>query len=202
MKRKDLDDLGLTSEVLEKAGLPEDLPDKIFALHGKDIEGHKAKIETLEGENKSLTAQLDEAGKQIEGFKKLNPEEIQKAADEWEAKAKAAQEETAAARKESDEKVAALRFDHALEAALKEAKVKDPADVIPNLKRDKLVLNEDGSIVGLEEQLKPLRESKDYLFSDTEPAPKIVLGGNNQTISADAFEAAARKGAQLPEPKG
>ena len=46
----------------------------------------------------------------------------------------------------------------------------DINDIIPHLKKDAVVINEDGSVTGLAEQLKTLSESKPYLFKTTTPA--------------------------------
>jgi hypothetical protein len=101
--------------------------------------------------------------------------------------------------------VAALKFDHALEGELKAARAKDPADIVPHLKRDMLKLGEDGKLIGLKEQLDPLVESKSYLFDQdeeedeegTEEEPQIVLGGHSRSVIGDSIVDAARKGAGL-----
>jgi hypothetical protein len=177
-------------EELIKLGIAEDVVDKIMAMHGQDIEGHKAKLTSTQTELDGIKAQLAEAGKTIEGFKSLNVDQIRASADEWKAKAEQAQKDAAA-------QVAALKFDHALESALTGAKVRDSVSVKAHLKTDALRLNEDGSILGLNEQLETLKKSKGFLFEDTVPTPKIVAGGNNQTVMGDAVVSAARRAAGL-----
>ena len=51
MKRKDLEDLGLEKEVV----------DKIMGWNGADIEAEKAKIKAAEGERDNYKSQLDTA---------------------------------------------------------------------------------------------------------------------------------------------
>lgn len=201
MKTKDLEKLGLTAENLEKGGLDADLPDKIFALHGKATESLKEKITSLEGERDGLKDQLKTAGEAIEEFKKLDPEGIKKAADDWKTKAEQAQEAAKKAAKDADDKVAALNFDHALEGALAEAKAKNPKAVKALLKTVDLKLTEDGSIAGLKEQLEKVREENEYLFSDAETPIEIVTGGKNQPVLGDAMIQAARVGAGLVSSK-
>jgi dsDNA-specific endonuclease/ATPase MutS2 len=191
MKREDLKKLGLTDEVIEKAGLEADLPDKIMALHGKDIEKHKEDLATATTAAEGLQKQLDEANKQIESFKELKPEELQKAVEDWKTKAETAEAE---AKKQID----ALKFDHALDGALLGAKAKNPKAVKALLKIDDLKLTDDGKLLGLDEQVEALKTENDYLFESDEPEPKIVAGGKNKTVIGDASVIAARQAAGLP----
>jgi hypothetical protein len=202
MNKKDLEKLGLTSEALKKAEIDEGVLDQIIVLHGKDIEAHKARITTVEGERDGLKEQLAEAGATIEDLKKLDPEGVKKRADEWEAKAKAAQKAAEEAAKEAEAKLAAMKFDHTLDAALGEAKAKNPKAVKALLSLDNLKLNdEDGSIVGLSEQLEKIKSENDYLFSEETPTPKIITGGNNSNVIGDSMVTALRKGAGLEDAK-
>jgi hypothetical protein len=177
-------------EDLTKLGLAEDVIDKIMGLHGSDIEGHKAKQTSTATELEGIKAQLLEAGKQIEAFKGMNVDQIKASADEWKAKAEQAAADGAA-------QVAALRFDHALEGALSGAKAKNSKAVKALLDNGSLKMNEDGSILGLKEQLEKIKSENDYLFNDVAPTPKIVTGGNNQSVIGDAVVIAARKAAGL-----
>lgn len=181
MKREDLKALELSDEVIES----------VMKLHGQTVEKFKTDLTTLRTEADTLKSQLAEADKQIESFKGLDIEGVQKAADEWKAKAEQAQQEAAA-------KVESLKFDYALEKGLGEYKVKDPADVLPLLKRDMLKLGEDGAVIGLKEQVEPLKTSKPYLFVDDTPQPRIVAGGQKPSVTNDALVSAARKAAGLP----
>lgn len=79
-------------EDLIKLGIAEDLVDKIMALHGSDIEGHKTRLTTVQTELDGLKKQLSEANTAIEGFKKLDVDGIKAAADEWKAKAEASRQ--------------------------------------------------------------------------------------------------------------
>ena len=59
MKRKDLEDLGLEKEVV----------DKIMGWNGADIEAEKAKIKAAEGERDNYKSQLDTATEELDKFK-------------------------------------------------------------------------------------------------------------------------------------
>lgn len=177
-----------------KLGVAEDLVDKIMALHGSDIESHKAKLTTAQAEADGLKKQIADANAAIEGFKKLDPEALQKAADEWKAKAEAAQAD-------AEKQLAQLKFDHALDGALAGAKAKNAKAVKALLDPSLLKLNDaDGSIVGLDEQLKKVKEGNDFLFDSDQPTPKIVTGGSPTTVLGDPMLLAVRKAAGLKAP--
>lgn len=193
MKREDLEKLGLTAEALEKAGLSGDVINQIMTLHGKDIEGHKSKLAEAVSTADALKKQLADANGQIEGFKDLKPDELKKAADDWKAKFETAQTEAAA-------QVTKLKFDHALDGALTAAKVRNPKALKALLDGEALKLDEkDGSILGLDKQLEALQKSDAYLFAEADDTPRIVTGGNNQTVVTDTFAAAAFRGAGLKQ---
>lgn len=183
----------MNAEDLKKLGLEdEEVIQKIIVLHGKDIEGHKTKLTTAQTELDSTKAQLAEANKAIEGFKGMDIEGVKKSADEWKTKAETAQAEAA-------KQVAALKFEHTLGDALTGAKAKNAKAVKALLDLENLKLNEtDGSIIGLDDQLKKIKESNDYLFDSETPLPKVVVGGNNKSVITDSVVQAARKAAGLP----
>ena len=105
-------------------------------------------FDALEARANGLQAQLSEANGKLEGY---DPE--------WKAKAQQMQQE-------ANQKVEAVRFDYALKAALTAAKAKNPELVAKSINRDALKLT-DAGLVGLEEQLKALKESDGYLFEGT-----------------------------------
>jgi DNA repair exonuclease SbcCD ATPase subunit len=109
-------------------------------------------IKDLKDELKNRDTQITDLQKAVKGNEDLENKlkDLEKANGDWETKYKAAQ------------------IDAAIKLAAKDAK--DPADVLAFVDKSKLQLNEDGSIVGLDDALKTLRESKAYLFGDSEPA--------------------------------
>jgi len=58
-------------------------------------------------------------------------------------------------------------------------------------------LNDDGSIVGLTEQLENIKTENGYLFEDDQPTPRIVSGGQPKTVIGDPVILAARRAAGL-----
>jgi hypothetical protein len=198
VNKKDLEKLGLTKEMLEKSGLDAGVLDEIIVLHGKDIEKHKGLLETAGTEATALKTQLVEANKTIDGFKAMKVEDIQKAADDWKVKAETAEADAKKIKEDNETAMVKMKFDQALVVALKDAKVKDPSDIIPHLKVDMLKVGEDGKFIGLTEQLSPLKEAKEYLFESDEQTPEIITGGNNNSVIGDVVIDAAREAAGLP----
>lgn len=173
MKRKFLEDLGLEKEAI----------DKIMAEHGKSIEKYKDDLAVKEAENNTLREQLSLANDEIEGFKKLNIEEIQKAADDYKKKFEEAE-------KKAKADMEKIQFDHALEKALTDAKAKNAKAVAALLDFETIKLK-DGKLVGLKEQLEAIQKDNDYLFDledtegnsgDTKPN---FLGGISGSSSKD-----------------
>ena len=187
MKREDLKALGLTDETQI---------DAIMAAHGRDVEKFKASVDTAKAETDGLKAQLTEANTQIESFKGMDVEGVRKSADDWKAKAEQAE-------KDRDAGILKVKQERALDRDLeKKYSVKDLIAVKAHLKSDDLkYVEKDDAFIGLEEQIKPIKEGYSNYFSDTKPAPQIVTGGNNQSVITDAMVEAARQGAKLPAAK-
>jgi len=120
----------------------------------------------------------------------LDPEALQKAADDWKVKAETAQAEATS-------QIAALKFDHALDGALSGAKAKNVKAVRALLNTELLKLADDGSVSGLKEQLEKIKSENDYLFESDTPTPKVVVGGNPKNVLSDSMVLAARRAAGL-----
>jgi len=182
MKREDLEKI---------EGLSKEAVDKIMALHGQDIEKHKAAVAAAHAEIDGLKKQLEEANAAIESFKQLDVDAIKAAADEWKAKAEKAEADRVA-------EVSRLKFEHALDVALSGAKAKNVKAVKALLELDKLKFSEeDGTILGLKEQLEKVKAENDYLFESSEATPRIVAGGKSKSVIIDPVIQAARKAAGL-----
>ena len=180
MKRDDLKAKGLTDEQI----------DFVMGEYGRDVESHKAKLTTAQAELDSVKTQLTEASTTIDGFKALNVDQIKAAADEWKAKAEQAAKDAAA-------QISSLKFDHALDGALTGAKARNAKAVKALLDSNALKLNDDGSILGLNEQLAKIKSENDYLFDGEAADPKIVAGGNSKSVISDPMMIAVRKAAGL-----
>ncbi|HHD2969837.1 TPA: phage scaffolding protein [Clostridium perfringens] len=155
MKRKFLEDLGLEKEVI----------DKIMAENGSDIEAEKAKTVEFTTKLESANSQLKEANNTITNLKKNNSnnEELQEKVKEYENTIKTQ-------KTEYETKVRNLTLDSAINNALTKAKAKHSDLLASKFDRDKLVINEDGTVTGLDEQLKGFQETYKDMF-------EVTLGG-------------------------
>lgn len=106
--------------------------------------------------------------------------------------------------KKYDADISAARLDNALNLALAGARVKNPKLAKGALDMSLLKLDGD-KLLGLDDQLKKLKESDGYLFEE-EKAPGRVETGLDHKDSLDGdidkFAAAAMKGAGLNTEKG
>lgn len=117
---------------------------------------------------KAAQGQLAEANTAIEGFKALDVDGIQKAADEWKAKAEQAQ-------KDAEAQVAAVKFDALLEGAITKAGGRSTKAVKAMLDLDALKGSKNQE-ADLQAALAELGKSDGYLF-ETGEAPPPYAGG-------------------------
>lgn len=134
----------------------------------------KADLEHAQGQITTLTGQLSDANKKLEGY---DPE--------WKTKAEAD-------RKKLEEQ----QFNFALERALAAARPRNAKALLNFLDRDKLTLV-DGEVIGLDKQLEALKKGEDtsFLF-ETEPARRTGMthqyGGEGSPDKKDMANAALR----------
>lgn len=118
----------------------------------------------------ALSKQLGERDKQLEELGKLKPEELKGEIQRLKG------ENEAAAKKYAAE-LADLKLNGAIEnRLLKEGAVNTKA-VRALLDGEKIKLSEDGSLTGLDEQIKALRENEKWAFA--QPAKEVPGSGGN-----------------------
>jgi len=169
----------MKTEFLKSLNLSQEVIDKIMAENGKDIAVEQKKAEKVIQERdsyklkaESLETQVNDANTEIQKFKDMDIDGIKKAADDW-------KETAEKAKADADKQISQMKFDYALSAALTGAKAKNTKAVKALLDMDGLKFNDnDGKIVGLDEQLAQIRADNDYLFESDEPAPEFVKGTN------------------------
>ncbi|MBZ4662775.1 MAG: hypothetical protein JG776_457 [Caloramator sp.] len=127
----------------------------------------KAKFDEINEQKKLYKQQADDLNRQLEDMKKQakGNEELQNQIQELQAKLQ-----------ESENKIKDVSLTAAIKMAAIKANAKDPDIVSMLIDKSKLNIKEDGSIEGLEEQLKSIAESKAFLFG--EPQTKIGSGSN------------------------
>ena len=147
-------------ELLEKLAKGETTVDDVLAaIDEADKEKvPRSRLNDKNNELKELKAELSNRDEQINGLKKAA-----KGNEELEKKLQSLEQQN----QEWEQKYKQTQIDTAIKLAAKDAK--DPADVLAFIKKDSLQLNEDGTIAGLDEALKSLKESKAYLFAEEQP---------------------------------
>lgn len=130
----------------------------------------KADADNLRNQVSTLTGQLGEANKKLEGY---DPE--------WKTKA-----ETEAKRLRDQQ------FDFALDKALAKSGARSGAAVRGLLNRDKLQLADDGEIIGLDKQLDALKKAEDtaFLFEEQKKVSTGMSHEGGTEVTQDKKEAA------------
>jgi len=174
MKRKVIEDLikglGVTDEAEIKKAV-----DKIMDENGNDITPLKTKIATLEEDIEVQKGVVETKNTKIKELEGVDIEALKKA--EYE-KGKA----------EGSKEVEDMKFNTALETALKGFKVKDKASIIGHLDMKKIGREKDEKtgeikVTGLEEQIKPIQENENlkYLFESEEDNKNLPNFSTQQT---------------------
>ena len=159
-------------ELLKKAGIEEGKLDSVIGDISKELPKHfipKDKYNEVAEAKKKLEADIVERDKQLEQLKAAagSNEELKKQIETLQAENKKAAEEWQA-------KMAQMQLDFAIEKALAAAKAKNAKAVKALLDMEKVKLDGD-QLLGIDEQLKALQQSDQYLFGDSGK----VGGGTN-----------------------
>ncbi len=179
MKRKIIEEqiksLGVTDEAEIKK-----VVDKIMEENGNDITPLKTQIETLKEDIEVNKGVIEQKNTKIKELEEVDIDAL-KTAEYERGKA------------EGSKEVEEMKFDTALETALKGFKVKDKASIMGHLDIKKIGREVDKDtgdikITGLEEQIKPIQENEklSYLFESEEdnsnlPNFSAKQNNNNQT---------------------
>lgn len=132
----------------------------------------KADLDELNGQITTLTGQLNDANKKLEGY---DPN--------WKTQAEAAQKQ-----------LEKMQFDFALEKGITAAKPRNAKAVMALIDREKLKFA-GGEVIGLDKQLEDLKKNEDtaFLFVSDQETPKLKTGithQNNGTGTPDKKDAA------------
>lgn len=151
----------MNKEKLLELGLNEEQAEKVLAMHKEALTGFipKARFDEVNETKKELEQQLKERDKQL---KELG--EKVKGNEELEKQIKDLQEANKKAKEEYEAKIKNLTLDNAIKLALKEHKAKYEDLLVGKFDKSKLTIKEDGTIEGLDEQIKALKESYKDLF--------------------------------------
>lgn len=162
MKRKELEEMGLTPEQVNK----------VMEQNGRDVEAAKGELATITKERDDLKKDVETRDKQIEDLQKSA-----KGNEALQAQIKQLQDEN------KQTKISA-----AVEKALTGAKAKNLTAVKALLKDlDKAELADDGTIKGLEDQIKGLKSADDtkFLFEEEAKQKKPTIKGASPADPGD-----------------
>lgn len=156
-------------------GYTEEIDKKVSAEIGKGFVA-RSDFNAVNEAKKGLETQLSERDSQLEELKKADTESLKAEIDRLQSDNKAAKEKY-------DSDLAAVKLGAALDAAIIAAGGKNTKAVKALLSTDKLKLNKDGTLDGLD--LESVKASDGYLFSVTETTQQGSGsgGGGHEEIS-------------------
>ncbi|WP_312907229.1 phage scaffolding protein [Tissierella praeacuta] len=137
--------------VLDQEALMKDI-NKEFPNHAVPKEQYNTLAET----KKKLEGDITTRDKQLEDLKKIDAEGLQKQIETL-------QEENKVAKETYEKELKGLQLSNAIKLAIA-GKVHDEDIVSQLIDKEKVIISDDGKIVGLDEQIKSLKESKTFLF--------------------------------------
>lgn len=129
----------------------------------KDNYVEKAKFDEAATAKSNLETQIKERDKQLETLKKTAGDK-----EKLEATIKQLQEDNKSAKTKYETDLKNLRIDSAVK--LKLSGTAQDVDIVASLiDKTKLIVSDDGTVAGLDEQITPLKTSKPFLFKDVKP---------------------------------
>ena len=165
LKRSNLEEWGITDK---------EVIDKIMDANGDSINETKA---TLDSEKTALQTQLDQQTSEIEELKKSTETsaETKKALDDLQASFDSY-------KTDAEKTLAETQKTNAVKLALKDSGTVNTELLFSQVNMDNVIIQDDGKVSGLHDQLATFKESMPYLFQEGGPAdktkPTIVAGGN------------------------
>lgn len=136
----------------------------------------KAKFDEATTAKNNLETQIKERDKQLETLKKTAGDK-----EKLESTIKQLQEENKASKTKYEQDLKNLRIDSAVK--LKLTNTAQDVDIVATLiDKTKLIVSDDGTVAGLDEQINPLKQSKPFLFKDGKPKGSGYepTGGNGE----------------------
>lgn len=179
MKRKFLEDLGLTKEQI----------DSVMAENGKDIETEKEKVTATVAELEDIKNQLKEANSTITDLKKNNADN-----EALQTKVKEYEDTIKTQKADYEAKVRNLTLDSAIEKALSKAGAKHIDLLSTKIDREKLKIEEGGKVIGLDEQIASYKETyKDLFVPKIEGRDPNNKSASNKGMTKEQFKSLSYK---------
>ncbi|MGF2203716.1 phage scaffolding protein [Lactococcus lactis] len=171
LKRSNLEEWGITDK---------EVIDKIMDANDDSINETKA---TLDSEKTALQTQLDQQTSEIEELKKSTETsaETKKALDDLQASFDSY-------KTDAEKTLAETQKTNAVKLALKDSGTVNSELLFSQVNMDNVIIQDDGKISGLGDQVATFKKSMPYLFQEGGAAdktkPTIVAGGNPNSGSA------------------
>jgi len=174
----------MTKEELQAIGLTDEQVQEVFKLRGSEVNELKDKISILETEKANLNTQIETANAQIKAFNEMDIDTIKQNLQNYETKYNDL-------KIQSEKDINNLKFNHSLDLALNNAKVKNVKAVkalldIENLSTSKNIDTD------LEQAITNLKETDSYLFLEEQPQGAADAKGatlpQNKSIAEMSYE--------------
>lgn len=174
LKRSNLEEWGITDK---------EMIDKIMDANGDSINETKA---TLDSEKTALQTQLDQQTSEIEELKKSTETsaETKKALDDLQASFDSY-------RTDAEKTLAETQKTNVVKLALKDSGTVNSELLFSQVNMDNVIIQDDGKVSGLDDQVATFKESMPYLFQEGGTVkPKIVAGGNPSAAPTASYDLA------------
>lgn len=170
-------------DFLEKQGLNADQINAVMAQNGKETnalrDDYDRKLASLNDQIDGYKSQVTDRDKQIKSLSTA-------AKDNEELRAKFAEVEKANKEKDKEwsSKLASQKKEFAISSALSKAGALENKAVLPFIDTDKVSLDENGNLLGFQEQVDAAKQNYGFLFKKDEPAEPqkpathVVVSGN------------------------
>ena len=150
MKRKFLEDLGLEKDIV----------DQIMQENGNDINKAKSDYEDVKAQLETANNTIKERDKQIEKLKEVDGEKLKEEITKLQKLNKEAEKKYLDDLKE-------LKLNNAIKLAIHD-KVFNEDMAAGLFDKSKLILNDDGSVIGIDEQYENIKKDNAFLFKTNE----------------------------------
>lgn len=149
----------MKTDFLKGLGLTEEQIKSVMAENGKDVNAEKEKTTKAETDLTNANTQLKTATDTITELKKNNTGN-----EDLQAKVTKYEEDIKTQKADYEAQIKKMKLDSAITGALSKTNAKHADLLASKIDRDKLVVNADGTVTGLDEQIKALKVDYKDLF--------------------------------------
>lgn len=178
----------ITREELQKLELSDDQISAVMKLRGEDAKAaadadkYKQQVESLTTENSGLKEQMSQRDKDLKSLKKTAAD-----SEELTTKLNDLQTQYDTDTENLNKQLATTKLNAALVTGLAGCGARDIHDLQKFLNTDDLKLSDDGKVVGLDDQVKALRDSKPYLFTGEPKSHYEPNEGNHSGVDINTL---------------